>query len=125
MAADSRESLLAHLAWKFTGQTETLATEALGYILSRSVAAREALRDTLRTGGADVAPLCGVATEVIGEQDERVDLVAVDEQGSGGCSSRLSSGPVLPTINPRRIWIAFQETEIPPFCSSWRRSSDW
>ena len=82
MAADSRESLLAHLAWKFTGQTETLATEALGYILSRSVAAREALRDTLRTGGADVAPLCGVATEVIGEQDERVDLVAVDEQGS-------------------------------------------
>ena len=82
MAADGRDSLLAHLAWKFPGQTETLATEALGYILSRSVAARAALRETLRTGGADVAPLCGVATEVIGDQDERVDLVAVDERGS-------------------------------------------
>jgi hypothetical protein len=69
MAADSRDSLLAHVAWKFTGQTETLGTEALGYILSRSAAAREALRETLRTGGADVAPLARVATEVIGKKD--------------------------------------------------------
>ena len=82
MAADSRDSLLAHVAWKFTGQTETLATEALGYILARSGAAREALRETLRTGGADVAPLARVATEVIGEKDEILDLVAFDEQGS-------------------------------------------
>ena len=82
MAADGEHSVLAHLAWKFTGQTETLATEALGYILSRSVAAREALRETLRTGGADVAPLARVATEVIGKKDERLDLVAFDERGS-------------------------------------------
>ena len=82
MAADSRDSLLAHVAWKFTGQTETLATEALGYILSRSVTAREALRETLQTGGADVAPLTRVATEVIGKKDERLDLVAFDEHGS-------------------------------------------
>lgn len=82
MAADGEHSVLAHLAWKFTGQTETLATEALGYILSRSVAAREALRETLRTGGADVAPLTRVATEVIGKKDDRLDLVAFDEQGA-------------------------------------------
>lgn len=82
MAADGRDSLLAHVAWKFTGQTETLATEALGYILSRSVAAREALREMLRDGGADVAPLARVATEVIGKKDERLDLVAFDERGS-------------------------------------------
>ena len=82
MDADSRDSLLAHVAWKFPGQTETLATEALGYILSRSVAAREALRETLKTGGADVAPLTRVATEVIGKKDERLDLVAFDEHGS-------------------------------------------
>lgn len=80
--ADGRDSLLAHVAWKFTGQTETLATEALGYILSRSVASREALREMLRDGGADVAPLARVATEVIGKKDERLDLVAFDEQGS-------------------------------------------
>jgi len=47
MAADDQDSLLAHLAWKFPGQTETLATEALGYILLQSVAAREALREML------------------------------------------------------------------------------
>lgn len=82
MASDGRDSLLAHLAWKFTGQTETVATEALGYILSRSVVAREALREMLRSGGAWVVPLCGVATEVVGDQNERVDLVAVDERGS-------------------------------------------
>lgn len=82
MAADGRDSLLAHVAWKFTGQTETLATEALGYVLSRSPAAREALRELLRDGGADVAPLARVATEVIGEKDERLDLVAFDERSS-------------------------------------------
>lgn len=82
MAADSRDSLLAHLAGKLTGQTETLATEALGYILSGSGAAREALQKMLRDGGADVGALTEVATEVIGEQGERVDLVASDQEGS-------------------------------------------
>ena len=82
MAADGRHSVLAHVAWKFPGQTETLATEALGYILSRSPAAREALRETLRTGDADVAPLTRVATEVIGDQDERLDVVGFDDHGS-------------------------------------------
>ena len=82
MAADGRHSVLAHVAWKFGGQTETLATEALGYILSRSPAAREALRETLRTGGADVAALARVATEVIGDQDERLDVVGFDDHGS-------------------------------------------
>lgn len=82
MTADGRDSLLAHLAGMLTGQTETLATEALGYILSRSAAAREALRATLCTGGADVGALTKVATEVIGENNERLDLVAYDEQDS-------------------------------------------
>ena len=36
----------------------------------------------LRAGGADVAPLARVATEVIGKKDERLDLVAFDEHGS-------------------------------------------
>jgi len=82
MAADSRNSLLAYLAGRLTGQTETLATEALGYILSQSGAAQKALREMLRDGGADVGALTKVATEVIGEQWERVDLVASDDEGS-------------------------------------------
>ena len=56
MTQDSN-SLLAHLAWKLTNQTETLATEALGYILSQSESARQALREMLSAGGADVGPI--------------------------------------------------------------------
>ena len=76
------KSLLAHLAWKFTKQAETLATEALGYILSQSSAARHALQETVRTGGADVGPITQVGTEVRGEKGERLDLVGSDEHGS-------------------------------------------
>lgn len=74
-------SLLAHLAYKFSGQTETIATEALGYILSRSTAARNALRDTIRIGGVDVGPIARVETEVVGEKMERVDLSIYNDAG--------------------------------------------
>ena len=74
-------SLLAHLAYKFGGQTETIATEALGYILSRSAAARNALRDTIRTGGVDVGPIARVGTEVVGDKMERIDLSAYNDAG--------------------------------------------
>ena len=82
MAENGRDSVLAHVAWKFPGQTETVATEALGYILSRSVASRDALRETLRTGGADVPSLRKVATEVTGKQGERLDLVGFDQSNT-------------------------------------------
>ena len=74
-------SLLAYLAYKFGGQTETIATEALGYILSRSEAARNALRETIRIGGVDVGRIARVQTEVIGEKMERVDLSAYNDAG--------------------------------------------
>ncbi len=56
-------SLLAHLANRFTNLTETLATEALGYILSQSALARGALQEMLVSGGADVDPITRVVTE--------------------------------------------------------------
>lgn len=79
MTTNDNNSLLAHLAYKFSGQTETTATEALGYILSRSEAARNALRDTLKTVGADVGPIARVQTEVIGKKMERIDLAAYND----------------------------------------------
>jgi len=82
MTIDRVDSVFAHVARKLTGRTETVATEALGYILSKSAASREALRETLRTGGVDVPPLVQVATEVQGKQDERVDVVCFDESGT-------------------------------------------
>ena len=48
------KTLLAHLSPKFTERAEDIAVEALGYILSRSKAARDALEDVLRNGGTDV-----------------------------------------------------------------------
>ena len=84
---DNQTSLLAHLAYKkFTAQTqalqiETIATEALGYILSRSEAAQNALRETARTGGADIGLIDRVQTEVVGKKMERIDLSAFNEAG--------------------------------------------
>lgn len=75
-------SLLAHLAGALSNQTELVATKALAYILARSDAARFALAELLRTGGADVGAMHRVADEVVGEGRERVDLVAYDQQGA-------------------------------------------
>ena len=54
----NQTSLLGDLAYKFGG-AETTATEALGYILSRSDAAdaaRDALRDTIRLASSLRSP---------------------------------------------------------------------
>ena len=72
------QSLLAHLASRLTARTETLATEALGYILSQSQAARDVLRETANAAGLDVGEITRVQTEVGGEKNERVDLVGFD-----------------------------------------------
>lgn len=82
MSAADDTSLLAHLAYKLAdGRTETTATEALGYILNRSSATREALRDMLKVDGADVGPLARVETEIVGEKRDCIDLAAYDEAG--------------------------------------------
>ena len=80
----NRPSLLGDLAYKFGG-AETTATETLGYILSRSDAAdaaRNALRDTIRTGGVDVGRIARAQTEVpieVDGKEARVDLVGFDD----------------------------------------------
>lgn len=87
-ADSAKTSLLAHLANRFTNQTETLATEALGYILSQSAPARGALQEMLRSGGADVGPISRVETEFnvkvkakegAKSKEARIDLVGFGE----------------------------------------------
>ncbi len=75
-------SLLSHLAWKLTNQTETLATEALGYILSQSDAARRALQELVSAGGANVGAIKEVKTEAVLSKNERVDLACFDAGGA-------------------------------------------
>lgn len=78
---DTDGSLLAHLAGRLTNRTETLATEALGHILSRSPKARSAVADLVETDGSQVRPLAKVRTEVsypVRNGAIRPDLVGYD-----------------------------------------------
>ena len=76
-----RPTLLAHLSWKFSYQPETVATEALGHILSTSDAARDALEGFVRSNGAEVGPVARVKAEATGEEGERPDLACRDHDG--------------------------------------------
>ena len=73
-------TLLAHLIPKFA-HPENVAVDALGHILTQSPAARAALGDLLRDGGADVGPIARVTTQAAGEDLERPDLAAFDDRG--------------------------------------------
>ena len=80
---DADGSLLAHLARMFTNQTERLATEALGHILSHSAECRAALMDLLSNTGAEVRKIETVKTEVSYKNGAiRPDLVGYDVDGS-------------------------------------------
>ena len=76
-----RPTVLARLSWKFSHHSETVATEALGHILSGSAAAREALGGFLRSHGADVGAIARVQTEVTGEEGDRPDLACFGQDG--------------------------------------------
>ncbi len=76
-----RRTLLAQLAPMFGPQTENLAVEALGHILSGSEAARSALSELLQAGGAEVGQVAQVRTQDAGEDGARPDLVGSDQNG--------------------------------------------
>ena len=77
----NRRTLLAQLAPMFGPQTENLAVEALGHILSGSEAARSALSELLQAGGAGVGKVAQVRTQDAGEDGARPDLVGSDQDG--------------------------------------------
>ena len=77
----NNETLLAYLVASFPGNTENIATEALGHIFERSDASVEALNDVIRSGVRDVNPITAVRTQVIHADGTRPDLVGFDESG--------------------------------------------
>ena len=77
----NRTTLLAQLAPLFGPQTENLAVEALGHILSGSEASRSALSELLQAGGARVGQVARVRTQDAGEDGARPDLVGSDQDG--------------------------------------------
>ncbi len=76
----SGSTLFAHIVLnKLQGQHENVAVEALGYILSRSPEARNALVATLRDGDTCINSIARVETQVTGEARARPDLVGYDD----------------------------------------------
>ena len=79
MASKTRKtSLMAHVAYRLANQRELVATSALAHILNSSDAAKAALQEMLRTGGADVGTIGRVEDEV-GDDQGRVDVVAFNK----------------------------------------------
>ena len=73
------DSLLAHLAWRFPGATEDIATEALLYILHKHESAWTALGNLLRSGGADPEPMDSFDTQRVYQRSKKPDLVAFND----------------------------------------------
>ena len=81
----TRQTLLAQLSAKVPGmrfsQTEDIAVEALGHILSNSSPALKAVEELLESHGAKIGPIKRVRTQVAGDAGERPDLAGTDEHG--------------------------------------------
>ena len=74
------DTLLAYLVPKLTRQVENAATDALGYILNRSDAARGALNSLLQEGGFSIEPIVRVETQVTYEDGSRPDMAGYDKR---------------------------------------------
>ena len=72
-------TMFAHIVSRLTNRTEDVAVEALGFILSRSIEARRALRDLLQLDGLDIGELADAGTQVSDETLARPDLVVFDK----------------------------------------------
>ena len=95
---------------RWSNRTEDIAVDALGFILSRSRAARTALRNIVETAVQDIGELTGAKTQVTGDDGARPDLVVF---GRGGkervyCRSKVLGGTdgestgYVPCPTPRR-----------------------
>lgn len=73
-------TMFAHIVSRLTNRTEDVAVEALGFILSRSDAARRALRDLVELEGMDVGELTDAGTQVGDETLARPDLAVYDRE---------------------------------------------
>ncbi len=76
-------TLFSHIVRsKLEGQEENIAVEALGYILSRSEAARKALVEMMRAGEMSVNSIARVETQISMKKGARPDLVCYDGDGA-------------------------------------------
>ena len=124
-SSDNRNSLLSYIVDEFTDQTELVSTKALAYILGRSPAARDALRELLRIGNADVGPIASVEAESEGDDTAASTSPSATTPARSAFSSRRSSGPASPATSPPLTSNGSPTTASRPFSSSSRRRCGW
>ena len=76
------DTLLGYLTPMLTNRVEEIATEALGYIMSKSPSSKEALNDIVESAVDNVSPVTHVLTQKIGLDGTRPDLVGMDENNA-------------------------------------------
>ena len=96
------DTLLTHLAWKFSKHHEDIAVEALGYIL-QSEPARQAIEKLAQEGGADVGSIASVRTQV-GEENKRPDIVGSDRNDNECLMIEAKFGAEL-TVNQPNAYL--------------------
>ena len=86
--------LLSHIVSRWSNRTEDIAVDALGFVLSRSRAARTALKGVLETSIHDIGELTHAKTQVTGSDGARPDLASSAATARNAFSSKQSYGPV-------------------------------
>jgi len=79
------ETLFAHLATRFAPSPENIAIEALGFILSRSPAARAAFRTLVSSGGVPMPLDLSFATQAASDDLARPDIEGYAPDGKRHC----------------------------------------
>ena len=125
------DTLLGYLVPRYASVTENAATDALAYIVNRSAACLGSLNELVQTvGGASMAPVTRVATQVVAADGGIPDFVGYDHSnamrvvgeskfwaGLGDGQARVylrylpESGPsvvlfVVPEVRMNRLWAA-------------------
>ena len=123
-------TLLAYLAPGLTNRTEDIAVKALGYILSNSEMARNALEETLKTGGANVGRIVRLKIEDTGGNQERPDLAALDDDGVEHVLIEAKFGAGLTPNQPVEYLKRLQKVKDRPsallfIAPQWRREVLW
>ncbi len=77
-----QENLFAHVASRFPGQTENIATESLAYIIGKSKAAKKAFVDYINQIGTEFDPDLCFQTQATGEDKAIPDMVGKDSDGN-------------------------------------------
>ncbi len=77
----NNETLLGHIAERFTGQVENIATEALAYIVNKAPEAKNALLNFLRQAGILLNENLTIQTQRAGEEESIPDIQAKDSEG--------------------------------------------